>query len=94
MKEKRLTLSPCAPAIPCALVLWCATLAFAVAPEATGQYRFDRGFTSNRCTALLEDRRGDLWIGTEDNGLMRYRDGQFTTYTTAGGFAAPGRCLR
>lgn len=44
-----------------------------------------RGFASNRCTALIEDRQGDLWIGTEDNGVMRYRDGRFTTYTTADG---------
>src|SRR5262245_10644041 len=44
-----------------------------------------RGFKSNRCTALFEDPSGDLWVGTEDNGVMRYRDGHFTTYTTADG---------
>jgi signal transduction histidine kinase/ligand-binding sensor domain-containing protein len=53
---------------------------FAVFDTASG-----RGFKSNRCSALFEDRRGDLWVGTEDNGVMRYRDGQFTTYTTADG---------
>jgi signal transduction histidine kinase/ligand-binding sensor domain-containing protein len=44
-----------------------------------------RGFKSNRCWSLFEDRRGDLWVGTEDTGVMRYRDGRFTTYTTADG---------
>jgi signal transduction histidine kinase/ligand-binding sensor domain-containing protein len=44
-----------------------------------------RGFSSNRCTALCEDRQGDLWIGTEDSGVMRYRGGWFTKYTIADG---------
>jgi ligand-binding sensor domain-containing protein len=44
-----------------------------------------RGFVTNRCTALCEDRHGDLWIGTDDKGVMRYRDGRFTGYTIADG---------
>src|SRR6187455_1627317 len=36
---------------------------------------------SNRFNSLLEDSRGDLWIGTEDGGLNRYHAGQFFTYT-------------
>ncbi|QXD15837.1 response regulator [Rhodocaloribacter litoris] len=40
---------------------------------------------SNEIRALLEDRSGALWIGTNGGGLTRYRDGTFTTYTTADG---------
>ena len=40
---------------------------------------------SNRFNSLLEDSRGDLWIGTEDGGLNRYHAGQFFTYTTQDG---------
>jgi ligand-binding sensor domain-containing protein len=40
---------------------------------------------SNRFNSLLEDSRGDLWIGTEDGGLNRYHAGRFFTYTTQDG---------
>src|SRR5436190_9828689 len=43
------------------------------------------GFDSNRLTALFEDREGTLWIGTEDRGVIRYRNGGFTSYTTEDG---------
>ena len=44
-----------------------------------------QGIKSNRLTALCEDGEGGLWIGTEDSGVIRYKDGVFTTYTTAEG---------
>ena len=44
-----------------------------------------KGLISNRFTALFEDREGMLWIGTEDRGLVRYRDGTFTSYSTEDG---------
>ena len=40
------------------------------------------GLKSNRCVALYEDAEGTLWIGTEDSGLVRYRNGIFTTFST------------
>ena len=43
------------------------------------------GLTSVRFGPLFEDSEGSLWIGTEDGGLTRYRDGSFTTYTTQQG---------
>ncbi|PWT92886.1 MAG: hypothetical protein C5B55_05475 [Blastocatellia bacterium] len=37
-------------------------------------------------TAFIEDRTGNLWIGTsETGGLLRYRDGRFSRFTTADG---------
>ena len=38
-------------------------------------------FSSLRFNSLYEDRDGNLWIGSEDGALMRYRAGGFTTYT-------------
>ena len=36
-------------------------------------------------SAFAEDRGGQLWIGTYDHGLARYRDGRFTMFTAADG---------
>ncbi len=37
-------------------------------------------------TAFVEDRAGNLWIGTsESGGVLRYRDGRFKRFTTADG---------
>jgi ligand-binding sensor domain-containing protein len=51
-----------------------------------------KGLSSNRFTALHEDEDGTLWMGTIDGGLTRYRDGAFTSYTTADG-VPPGPVL-
>jgi len=45
------------------------------------------GLTSTRLTTLVEDHLGNLWIGSEDRGLFKYRDGRFTNYTTADGLS-------
>ncbi|MCP5048123.1 MAG: hybrid sensor histidine kinase/response regulator, partial [bacterium] len=42
---------------------------------------------SNIIMELIEDRRGNLWIGTYGGGLTRMKDGKFTTYTTRDGLA-------
>ena len=37
-------------------------------------------------TGFVEDRKGNLWIGTsESSGLLRYREGKFKRFTTADG---------
>jgi ligand-binding sensor domain-containing protein/signal transduction histidine kinase len=36
-------------------------------------------------TAFREDSAGNLWIGFYDNGLLRYRDGRFTSFTNSDG---------
>lgn len=43
------------------------------------------GVESSRITALLQDRRGDLWLGVEDAGAMRVRGGTITHFTTRHG---------
>ena len=37
--------------------------------------------------SLLEDREGNLWVGTNGSGLMRLRDGPFTSFTTREGLS-------
>lgn len=44
-----------------------------------------KGLSTNRFTALYEDKDGTLLIGTNDGGLTRYRDGVFTSSTVADG---------
>lgn len=44
---------------------------------------------SNNVQALLVDRSGTLWIGTHGGGLSRYKDGQFTNFSTPEGLSAP-----
>lgn len=40
-------------------------------------------------TALLEDRAGNLWIGTNGGGLVRLAQGRFTNYTITATTAPP-----
>jgi signal transduction histidine kinase/ligand-binding sensor domain-containing protein/DNA-binding response OmpR family regulator len=41
----------------------------------------------NDVRVLYQDRAGALWIGTFGGGLVRYQDGQFTTYTAQSGLS-------
>jgi diguanylate cyclase (GGDEF)-like protein len=43
----------------------------------------------NRVKALLADRDGSLWIGTEGGGIVRLRNGVFTTLGVAEGLPSP-----
>jgi ligand-binding sensor domain-containing protein/signal transduction histidine kinase len=47
-------------------------------------YTTAHGLSDTVVTALAEDPRGNLWIGTETGGVMRLADG-FVTYGTADG---------
>src|SRR5262247_1952459 len=42
-----------------------------------------KGLNTNRFTTLYEDKDGTLWAGTGEGSVTQYRDGVFTTYTTA-----------
>lgn len=44
------------------------------------------GFPGQTVLAICDDRNGDVWFGTL-NGLVRYYEGQFRTYTTKDGLA-------
>ena len=48
-------------------------------------YRTTDGLGINLVTSLLEDRQGNLWLGTEGSGVVRYDGRGWTTYTTADG---------
>jgi signal transduction histidine kinase/ligand-binding sensor domain-containing protein len=44
-----------------------------------------KGLRTGRFTFLFEDREGNLWIASEGQGLTRYKDEVFTSYTTDNG---------
>jgi diguanylate cyclase (GGDEF)-like protein len=69
--------------------LWFATYDGLVRYDGVRFTIFDKGNTSNigsnRFSTLCGDGQGTLWIGTNDRGLLRYRDGVFTSLTAAQG---------
>src|SRR5437899_4549364 len=42
---------------------------------------------SNNIQALVADRLGNLWIGSRGGGLIRLKDGEFSTYTSKDGLS-------
>jgi ligand-binding sensor domain-containing protein len=51
-----------------------------------------KGLSTNRFTALYEDKDGTMWIGTGDGGLTFYRDGVFRSLTVKDG-VPPGQVV-
>ena len=43
------------------------------------------GIKSSRMMRLFEDLEGNLWIATENSGVIRHKDGVFRTYTAQDG---------
>ncbi len=62
----------------------------------TGVWRYDGKLFTNITTAIsspsfwdvLEDRKGNLWIGTKDSGIYCYNGTSFLHYTTRQGLAS------
>ena len=46
------------------------------------------GIAGSRFLSLWESGAGDLWAGSLDGGVSRYRDGRFTTFTTNDGLTS------
>jgi diguanylate cyclase (GGDEF)-like protein len=69
--------------------LWFATYDGLVRYDGVRFTIYDKGNTSNigsnRFSTLCGDGQGALWIGTIDRGLLRYRDGRFTSITAEQG---------
>ncbi|HXF06711.1 MAG TPA: sigma 54-interacting transcriptional regulator [Blastocatellia bacterium] len=69
--------------------LWLATQGGVVRFDGMTFTVFDSANTpvlkSNRILCLYEGRAGDLWIGTQLGGLIRYTRGKFSAYTTRDG---------
>lgn len=47
-----------------------------------------RGLATNRLTRIFMEDDDTLWIATENGGLVRYRKGEFRTFTVADGLPA------
>lgn len=48
----------------------------------------DPGAPTEGVAAITQDKAGNLWFGTTGNGLVRFRDGQFTTFTRKEGLVS------
>lgn len=69
--------------------LWMATFAGLVRYDGARFQVFNtitsKGLRTSRFVSLFEDRQGDIWAPTEGQGLTRYHNGVFNTYTTSDG---------
>jgi diguanylate cyclase (GGDEF)-like protein len=69
--------------------LWCATQEGLVRFDGVRFEVFDKWnvpvLTNNNIRALLLDREGFLWIGTNGGGLLRMKEGRFDRFTTREG---------
>jgi len=52
------------------------------------QYTTKEGLSSNQIVSLMEDRIGNIWIGTYDGGLNKFDGKNFTAYTTKEGLSS------
>jgi signal transduction histidine kinase/ligand-binding sensor domain-containing protein len=50
-----------------------------------GQFERRTNLPSSNIWSMYEDAEGILWIGTYDGGLLRYQNGNFTTYSKSDG---------
>jgi len=55
--------------------------------ESFFSYSSEDGVPHDWVESLLEDDRGNLWIGTEGGGVCKFDGNTFTTFTRADGLA-------
>lgn len=60
--------------------IWLGTFsgAYRVTDSTLMQYTKKSGFTDNTVNAILSDNEGNIWLGSEGQGLFRYSGGQFS----------------
>jgi PAS domain S-box-containing protein len=51
-------------------------------------HRYSMGWGTSKITCILYDRDGNLWIGTEEQGVYRLKDGRSVAFTTRHGLLA------
>ncbi|MBI4854819.1 MAG: protein kinase [Acidobacteria bacterium] len=69
--------------------LWVGMLEGGLAKLSNGiftPYGTEKGLSNDNVRAIYEDKKGNLWIGT-DNGLNLFKDGKFTIYNSSNGLA-------
>lgn len=52
------------------------------------EFEFIREGGLSSITCMMTDSAGRLWIGSNDSGVARYENGEFTSFTTGDGLAA------
>src|SRR2546425_379037 len=71
--------------------LWAATVEGAARFDGVRFTVFDSHNTPaikhNHILSLLEDRQGNLWLGTNGGGVSMYRDGRFSHYGISDGLS-------
>ena len=55
---------------------------------ASRSYTEANGLAQNSVYAVYECRDGSVWAATLNGGVSKFKDGHFTTYTTAAGLAS------
>jgi ligand-binding sensor domain-containing protein len=72
--------------------LWLATWGGLVRFDGVSFTTFDQQNTpllkDNAINALVEDHDGALWVGTASAGLLRLKNGEFTSYTKTQGLSS------
>lgn len=61
--------------------------AYMLENEVVTHFTKSNGLSNNIVNKIIEDREGNIWIGTDGGGIMMYLDDEFLTYNTQDGLA-------